>query len=418
MINSIYKNPYSGSMNGFSDRSNAALSQRQAKIYYSMKLIDCLNGNRSHSKDTVNISEQANQLLANQESAVEIQHIDLSTLGGRLTNLNRYIQGIITNGTDYWDDTDFKTGYPWIDNITLKRDSEGPLTPYEQRMLNGLRYGLAQQQADVEIQADYYGCDRFKNWRPDLNLSLDADGYLRNMSLDAARNTVERRDEINAAIESQLAAQGITLTSKDKFSIIVNFNNTITINGHADEAQGKEIERALNNLGPDFAYKLRQTIFDGMNQTMQYTCEESMKYTVNYWVEKYTGYSINQLTVQDNDIFTDDGQKFTDLLRNAVAKDYPDDPEYSEHIGMHTGSLINQIKYAGIKNARDTSSAIEYRSNSLCDVNTTLGYGVDQRGWYDKLLSLRGDIEKLHSYLYKIDLNKPLSGWVHPILTY
>ena len=137
-----------------------------------------------------------------------------------------------------------------------------------------------------------------------------------------------------------------------------------------------------------------------------------MKYIINTQCERYTGYSFDRLTVRPDGIFTDDGKDFADLLKygiaNAEDSPYPYPSEYADGYASYNAShILKQIREAdsNIINASEvTFYTFDYRNNSLCDTNTTLGVGVGQRDWYDKALALRGDIEKLNAYMKKIGL--------------
>jgi hypothetical protein len=391
-----YPNPYNPE--NYKPENGYVFDKRQAKIYYSMKLIDYLNGKRDRSKDTVDISEYAKSLFNAHRKNDPLDAIRADEGAG------------YKDPADEWGKIDYKTGIAWIDNITLKIDTDRPLTHYEQSVLNNLRLQLADSPTYKDAEGNL--CNY-------IDIYLDADGYLRNHHLDNAKELIAGRDKMNAEFESQLAAQGITLTSKDKFSITVNFDNAITINGHADKERGKEIEDALNNLGTDFAYKLALHIREYTNQTMPNTHAEHSRYWANSQLEKYIGYSIDQLTVKDDEVFTKDGQKVTDILYEAILKqnpiesEYQNHPEYLGNISTQLKSILNVVKHPMTQNAGNTCSyTIEYRNNSLHDINTTLGYGVDQRGWYDELLPLRGNTEKLNLHMDKIGVSKPLYHYV------
>jgi len=238
---------------------------------------------------------------------------------------------------------------------------------------------------------------------------VDEKGYIRSSEAHIAYRLAEKRNQKNAELNAAVEAQGIKLTDKDVFTLSVNFDNTITVSGHSDEARGKEIERALNDSDLNYsalAYHIRETVSNFRTFT-QCTDLEYKKYSINNSLMKHTGYSINQLTVRNDGIFTDDGKNIQELFYNAVAGMRPDDPGYA---GQYTSYIMRGIRQVegsgGIQNVRNISVSIEYRNNSLCDIGTPFGFGADQRDWYDKLISIEGG-ENQYYYSASIGLLPP-----------
>jgi hypothetical protein len=425
LLQSISQRPYGDFTNtntNFTKEEMLSLTERERRnLIAIMHFLNRVNGKRSHSNiagmrpiDTIDISKLAQHLLSEARRGA----VDGSGEAANIRPVGMFDFENLDYWKGYWNgEKELKTGLPWIDDVMFKRDSTGPLSSYELAALNFLRSSMLQQQKNLDIEgwvsarkgttwdlaAFTKRVNPFDHW-------LDEDGYLRNIWIDDTRGRIERRDDLNAEINRQLAANGIILTDEDRFSITVNFDSTITVSGHRDEARGKEIERALNEIeftasygatlsGAEFGYYLAGHIWGSMNQYLHRTAAENMKYTANHYLVQFTGYSINQLTVRDDGrLFTDSGKNITDLLAHLDSS--------------QVRSILSSVNHCEIKNARDTSITIDFRNNSLWDINTHLGYGVGQRDWFDKMFSLRGDIGKLDSYIKSTGISSPTPGWV------
>jgi len=288
-------------------------------------------------------------------------------------------------------------------------------TPDQKKLSPGIHPGpypkteIYVDKSGASIIHDVGGFDRLVK-----NGTIDEKGYIRSFEACIAYRLAEKRDQKNAELNTALEAKGIKLTDQDVFTLKVNFDNTITVSGHADEARGKEIERTLNDSDINYsslAYHIRESGCFGFRPFTQCTDLEFKKYSLNSSLVKHTGYSINQLDVRNDGIFTDDGKNIQELFYDAVAGLRPDDPGYA---GQYTSYLMRGIKEVessgGIRNVRDASFTIEYRNNSICDVGTHFGFGSDQRDWYNKLMSIEGG-DKQYYYSASIGL---LPSWRMP----
>jgi hypothetical protein len=133
---------------------------------------------------------------------------------------------------------------------------------------------------------------------------------------------------------------------------------------------------------------------------VQATKDEMKKHQIDSAVRQFTGFSLDDLRFEENGIFTPDNRKIFDVISGNVSTAYGTSTLQNEAAGLsaYIQNGLAALQKIGIANIKNVEFKITLGSDGLSDIGLNNGFGVSQRAWYDKLLTLRADPDALSSY--------------------
>jgi hypothetical protein len=241
----------------------------------------------------------------------------------------------------------------------------------------------------------------------------DENGNIRMGQIEDAQRRIEQRDYMNNAVETALREKGLSIAAGENYEISVDASYTFRVSGENAE-KAELIASALNaaQVNPEDKMaksynttSLARLIFGHMQIStndfqVQATKAEMKKFQTDSALRQFTGLSLDDLRFAEDGIFTPDNRNIFDVIGDNISAAYGTSGLPSEASAL-SNSLKNDLlalQKIGIANIKDVEFKITLGADGLSDIGLNNGFGLSQRDWYDKLLTLRADPDAVSSY--------------------
>lgn len=295
---------------------------------------------------------------------------------------------------------DLKTGYDWIDNITLKRDTTGKMSKAELYELNRIKITLAQEQNYSDV---LYENGRGRKERVDPNKYFDKDGYVKNGYTTYDIPKLERRENLNTKINDLLTSNGIEVTDKDELKFTIDAYNQVKVTGNADEEKLEAIAKILNDN--KMGSQLVGTTSGIAYKHQRYTQIEYDKYSLNKDLQRYADLDLRDFEYNGETLVSkEDGRSILEIYCEAIdnAESVPDISK--NHVKSTFSNTLKRVMNYGYEKIDDVKFEIGFVSNKLYDIDAVFGYGAGQTDWLENLHNSRGNIDQYNKYANEVFL--------------
>lgn len=244
----------------------------------------------------------------------------------------------------------------------------------EQRVLMGMQPDLCG--LDPVIRENFDGCNIFV--------------------MDMEWNQ-EIRDEMNSAINQAFEKNGIVIPKDADLRLTVDPYDFFIHATGVNEELAKRIEAALNQ-GKNGYYLYNHISFCnpvnyGVEEPYQYIQGDKEKMVVYHFVNRLTGYDIRELENRDGKFYTPDGKDLWEVLKDKYNKLVADGNADASVLKEYEAAY-QRIAKAGWNRTTDCNLMIDYKDSSLCDIDTSYGYGPGQTAWQGRVKSWYEGIQK------------------------